>query len=261
MKHAQKRLGIRFLGMAISLSFLLLSPNPEYLIPVCFALSIEEITKYQDALKGKPIGERIAFWAEKFVGTPYDTNPKGEYVARETLVADEKVDCMYLTFRAVELAISNNHDEAIEIALDKRFHTKGILKNGSVINYDDRFQYGEDMIFSGKWGNDITKDIGITVKIEGSRGFDFIEMLPPGELIKKMQKLKSGDIIFFIKAAKKRAAGELVGHIGIIKTEDRKIYLIHAAGIKEKGGFVKKILLKDYIKTMPFVGAKITRFY
>jgi len=242
--------------------------------PFCLALTDEEILKHQSEIKDKPIGERIAFWAERFVGVPYDIDPRGEYVAKGVIVADERVDCMYLTFRAVELAMSSNHDEAIEIALDKRFHARGILQDEKVVNYDDRFQYGEDMIFSGKWGNDITNHVGRTVKIEGTRGSGFIEILPPEELIKEMQKLKSGDIIFFIKAAKKRTSEELVGHIGIIKTEDRtqstenrrhstehrQIYLIHAGGMKEKGGVVKKVLFKDYIKTMPFLGAKITRF-
>jgi hypothetical protein len=236
-------------------------------VPFCLALSDEEILKNQSELKDKPIGERIAFWAERFVGTPYDIDPIGEYVARGVIVADERVDCMYLTFRAVELALSNNPADAIEIALDKRFHTRGILKDSNVVNYDDRFEYGEDMIFSRKWGKEITSEIGRVAKIKGSRGLDSIDMLPLGELMKKMQKLKTGDIIFFIKNPKKRISEEIVGHIGIIKienrgqkTEDRQIYLIHAGGIKGKGGIVKKVLFKDYIKSMPFIGAKITRF-
>lgn len=282
MKHTRKRLEIRpymysmvidcrfrisVLGLVIFLSFLSVIPNPEFLTPACFAFTDEEIIKYQSEIKNKPIGERIAFWAERFVGAPYDIDPIGEYVARGVIVADERVDCMYLTFRVVELAMSNNHNEAIEIALDKRFHTKGILKDGRVVNYDDRFEYGEDMISSGKWGKEITSEIGRVTKIKGSRGLDSIDILPLGELIKEMQKLKSGDIIFLIKNPRKRISEELVGHIGIVKTEvrrqkteDRQIYLIHAGGIKGKGGAVKKVLFKDYIKKMPFIGARITRF-
>ncbi|MEW6739821.1 MAG: hypothetical protein AB1325_07935 [Nitrospirota bacterium] len=229
-------------------------------VSTSFALTDEEILKYQSGLKNRPVGERIAFWAERFVGAPYDIDPIGEYVARGVIVADEKVDCMYLTFRAVELALSNNPAEAIEIALDKRFHTKGILKDNKVVNYDDRFEYGEDMIFSRKWEKEITSEIGRVTKIKGSRGLDSIDMLPLGELMKEMQKLKTGDIIFFIKNPGKRISEEIVGHIGIIKIENKKIYLIHAGGIKSKGGVVKKVLFKDYIKSMPFIGAKITRF-
>jgi len=54
---------------------------------------------------------------------------------------------------------------------------------------------------------------------------------------------------------------EIVGHIGIIKVEQgQAMYLIHASGTKVKGGVVKKILLKEYISNMPFIGVKITRF-
>ena len=61
------------------------------------ALSDEEIRNKQKELQGKPIGERIAFRTERFVGTPYDKDPLGEYVTKATIAADEKVDCMYLT--------------------------------------------------------------------------------------------------------------------------------------------------------------------
>lgn len=226
-----------------------------------FALSDGEIIKFQAKLKNKPIGERIALWAEKFIGVPYDKDPMGEYVSKSVIVADERVDCMYLTFRAVELALSGTPDEAIDIALNKRFHSKGIIKDGKVINYDNRFEYGEDMIHSDKWGKEITSHIGRVKRTNGSRGKDFIEFLPPDELRIKMNALKSGDIIFFIKDPKKRSQkDEIVAHMGIIKTENKKVYLIHAGGIKGKGGVVKKALFKNYIKKMPFVGAKITRF-
>lgn len=227
--------------------------------PVCFALTNEEIRKFQSLLKAQPVGERIAFWAERFVGTPYDPDSMGEYVTRATIVADERVDCMYLTFRAVELALSNTPEEAIEISLDRRFHTKGILKEGRVVNYHDRFEYGEDMIFSGRWGREITSEAGKTMRIKGSRGRDFVEILPSEHLLKGLRKLKSGDILFFVKKPENRKVEEIVGHIGVVKME-QKPYLLHASGTKGKGGEVKKVLLKDYILKMPFIGAKITRF-
>ena len=233
----------------------------------CFAFTDEEIQKFQSLLKDKPIGERIAFWAEKFIGVPYDTDPLGEYVSEATIVVDERVDCMYLTFRVVELALSYTPEEAIQIALDKRFHSKGVLKDGQVMNYDDRFEYGEDMIYSGKWGKDITSEVGRITKIKGSRGKDFVEILPPAELLKGVKRLKSGDIVFFVKKPEKRQVGEIIGHIGIVRVEKSQkkegkggAYLIHASGIKEKGGMVKKVLLKEYVSKMPFMGVNITRF-
>ena len=65
------------------------------------AIPDEEIREKQGELQGKPVGEKIAFWAERFVGTPYDEDPQGEYVTKATIVADERVDCMYLTFRTM----------------------------------------------------------------------------------------------------------------------------------------------------------------
>jgi hypothetical protein len=236
-------------------------------IPCCFALTDQEIRRFEPFLKQNSVGERIAFWAEKFVGTPYDTDPLGEYVSKETIVADERVDCMYLTFRAVELAFANTPEAAIQIALEKRFRSEGILRNQKVMNYDDRFEYGEDMIDSGKWGREITSVIGTTSRIKGSRGRDFVDILSSHHLSGGMQGLKSGDILFFIKKPEKREKGEIVGHLGLIKAEQnpknpesKKVYLIHASGAKKKGGMVKKLLLKEYIASMRFIGVRITRF-
>jgi len=227
-----------------------------------FALTEEEIQKFQTLLMKKPVGERVAFWAEKFIGTPYDQDPLGEYVSKAAIVADERVDCMYLTFRAVELASSHTPAEAIQIALDKRFHSKGTLKEGKVVNYEDRFEYGEDMIFSGKWGREITEEIGKPLRIKGSRERGFVDIVSSYHLSKGIKKLKGGDIVFFIKKPEERKLGEIVGHIGILKVEqDEEAYLIHASGTKERGGMVKKVLLKDYVSQMPFIGVKITRIH
>jgi hypothetical protein len=233
-------------------------------IGVSLALSNREIRKMQGSLQGERTGEKIAFWAERFVGTPYDEDPQGAYISKAAIVADEGVDCMYLTFRAVELALSKTPEEAIQVALEKRFHSKGILKDGRVVNYDDRFQYGEDMIESGKWGMEITSQIGSTIQIQGSRGLDFWTLLPPKELLKERGKIKNGDILFFATAPEKRKAGECIGHIGIARIEKTKaakeIYMIHASGVKNRGGAVRKVLLSDYVARMSFAGVRITRF-
>jgi hypothetical protein len=233
----------------------------------CFALTGEEIQKFQTLLTSKSLGERIAFWAERFIGVPYDRDPLGEYVSKARIVSDERVDCMYLTFRAVELALSHTPEEAIQVALEKRFRSKGVLKEGHVINYDDRFEYGEDMIESGKWGKEITPTVGKMTKIKGSRGKDFVEIVSLDELRKGMKSLRSGDLIFFVTKSEKRKVGEIIGHIGIIKVEKaggnqpgNEVFLIHASGTKEKGGVVKKVLLREYLSKMPFIGVKITRF-
>jgi hypothetical protein len=229
-----------------------------------FALSDSEIAGIQKSLRGKAVGERIASWAERFVGTPYDEDPQGLYVTRAAIVADEKMDCMYLTFRSVELALSGAPEEAVQIALEKRFHTRGRLQDGKVLNYEDRYQYGEEMVASGKWGKEITAALGPLKRIEGTRGKDHWKILPAKQIPGRLKRLKSGDLIFFIKDPKKRTVGESVGHLGIIKVEEKtgkkSVYLIHASGSKNKGGAVRKVLLRDYIVKMPFVGVQVTRF-
>jgi hypothetical protein len=232
----------------------------------CFGLTGEEIQKFQILLRGKPVGERIAFWAERFIGFPYDMDPLGEYVSKAAIVSDERVDCMYLTFRAVELALSETPEGAIQVALEKRFHSEGILKEGRVINYDDRFEYGEDMIESGKWGKEITSEVGRTTRIKGARGKESVEVLSADALMQGMRGLKSGDLLFFAKEPGKREGGEIIGHIGIVEVVEaegnqrsRDVFLIHAGGTKRKGGAVKKVKLREYLSKMPFIGVKITR--
>jgi len=223
-----------------------------------------EIQQIQNNLVGKSIGERIAFWAEKFVGTPYDEDPQGTYVTRKAIVADDRVDCMYLVFRSVELALSSSPEQAIQIALEKRFHTHGIISNGQVINYEDRLAYGEDLIFSGKWGQEVTRQIGQTVFIKGLRGKDLWAILPPDKLLAGSKNLRTGDLIFFVKYPEQRLKDEGVGHMGIVKIEGKndqaKIFLIHASGLKNKGGAVKKVPLAEYLAHMPFRGVMVTRF-
>ncbi|MFA4829171.1 MAG: hypothetical protein WC594_08120, partial [Thermodesulfovibrionales bacterium] len=250
-------------------------------IPAHSFMSDTEIASFQKEIAGKPVGERIALWAEKFVGTSYDPDPLGEYVTKKVIVADERVDCMYLSFRAVELAMSLTPEEAVNIALDKRFVNKGrIDSKGNVVNYEDRFQYGEDMIDSGRWGREITEEFGKITVITGSRGKEKVKIISKKAMLNCsngssglncFSKLKNGDFIFFIKAVEKRKVGEIVGHIGIVKTEvrsqksevrnneeqraesreQRAIYLIHAGGVKNKGGEVKKVRFSEYINSMP----------
>lgn len=229
-----------------------------------FALDGSDIASYQKQISDKPLGERIALWAEKFVGTPYDPDPLGEYVTRSVIVADDRMDCMYHSFRSLELAMGQTPEEAIGVALDKRFMGRGVLEGGRVVNYDDRFQYGEDMLDSGKWGKEITSEIGPVTHIQGSRGRAKVGLVSKKYLINYFNKksqlyVKQGDFIFFVKHPEKRVANEIVGHIGIIKREGNEIYLIHASGTKNKGGEVRKVLFLDYVRRMPFAGVRVSR--
>jgi hypothetical protein len=234
---------------------LLLIPRPSLSF-----MSEDDIAGLQRATSGMSVGQRIAFWAERFVGTPYDPDPLGEYVTEGVVVSDERVDCMYMTFRAAELALGGTPEESVEVALDKRFKGRGILKDGKVLNYDNRFEYAEDMLTSGKWGREITGTLGETVEIEGSRGKKTVEVLPSSLIPGAVPLLEDGDIVYFVKNPESRVVGEIVGHMGIIKREGLEAYLIHAGGKKNPGGAVRKVSLTDYARSMPFVGIMVSRF-
>jgi len=230
-------------------------------------MNADEIMIAQGLAAELPLGGRIVYWAGRFIGTPYDTDPLGWYVRTNRIVADENADCMYLTFRATELALSGTPGQAIEQALSLRFITRGRLADGLVQNYGDRFEYGEDMVASGKWGRDITGDMGTTQTIRGSRGRDEVVILPKQTLLsKKLQKqLQDGDIIYWVKDPKKRVVEEIVAHLSFVHVKNGKAFLIHAAGTKDSarspgGGMVKEVAFADYVHITKFIGAFVTRF-
>lgn len=240
--------------------FSLLSILALFIISCKSAASTQNFEKLYEKSRSYSSGERIALFAESFVGTPYDPDPLGEYVTKKAIVADDRVDCMYLVFRSVELGLSKSPEEARNRALEFRFITHGKLDaEGNVQNYDERFQYAEDMIRSGKWGRDLTPLLGENNAVPGSRGIAFMNMLPKENTAGAFPKLISGDIVFFVKAPEKRTVGEIIGHLGILKLENGKLFLIHASGSKNKGGTVKKVLFKDYLNEMPFTGIIVTR--
>ncbi len=230
-------------------------------------MTADEILLTQARAARLPLGKRIAYWASRFIGTPYDPDPLGLYVRTKRIIADEKVDCMYHTFRSVELARSNTPSGALEQALLLRFTTQGKVADGLVTNYDERFQYGEDMVFSGKWGKNITAELGASTTIAGSRGKDTVDILPKQVLATRtfQKKLQDGDIVYWIKDPKKRAGDEIVAHLSIVRIKSGRPNLIHAAGSKDTegstgAGVVKEVPFADYVHSMRFIGAFITRF-
>jgi hypothetical protein len=231
------------------------------------AMTADEILLAQARSAALPVGKRIAYWAGRLIGLPYDPDPLGFYVRTNHIVADEKADCMYHVFRSVELAQSATPGEAVDRALSLRFTTRGKLENGLVTNYDERFQYGEDMVFSGKWGRNITGDLGTTRQIPGSRGRETADILPKNVFltITLQKKLQDGDIVFWVKDPKKRVVEEIVAHLSIIRIKSGKTYLIHASGDKDRAdrpgnGIVKEVPFAEYVRNMRFIGAFVTRY-
>jgi len=231
-----------------------------------FALSLDdaEIAVLQQQFSQLPLPERIVQWAERFVGTPYDRDPLGEYVRRSVIVADERVDCMYHVFRSVELALSFTPEHAIQVALFQRFHRMGVLQAGRVVNYDDRYAYGEDMLLSGKFGREITDRFGLLQRMLGSRGMPEVRYASREMVLRNLDRVRPGDILFFVRSVKSRVLDEVIGHIGIVASGEGRdqdvLYLVHAAGVKGRGGTVKKVMLRSYLATMPFAGVQVTRF-
>ncbi len=151
--------------------------------------------------------------------------------------------------------------------LTLRFITTGALADGLVTNYDERYQYGEDMVFGGKWGRNVTTELGAAKTIPGSRGRDQVDILPKSTLLTRglQKKLQDGDIIYWVKDPKKRVVEEIVAHLSIVRVKGGKPYLIHAAGDKDRadrpgGGVVKEVLFADYVQNMRFIGAFVSRF-
>ena len=225
--------------------------------------------------KANGIGDKIVYYANSFIGTPYDRIPIGLYVKERKLIIDNEMDCMYFVFRTIPLALSNGDNaKAEKIACDKMFHDKCILdKDGLVANYENRFDYSEDMIASGKWGKSIFNKNEISI-MQGSRMYKEFYYVKNEDIInnvKLQKKIKNGDILFLYKNPEKRSkAQEAIGHLGILEVDKKTkdIYFIHASGVKcfteeclkKPQGKVKKVLLLDYLKeTKKFVGVDILR--
>ena len=157
---------------------------------------------------GDDLGDKIAKYANRFVGTPYDRIPIGLYVQSRKLIIDDEIDCMYLVFRSVPLALADgDNKKAAEIACDKMFHDKCKLdKDGLVTNYENRFDYSEDMISSGKWGKSIYADNEMSV-MAGSRHYKRFHYVKSQDFInskKLQQRVQNGDILLLFKFPEKR---------------------------------------------------------
>ena len=225
---------------------------------------------FSNVAVGGELGDKIAKYANSFVGTPYDRIPIGLYVQSRKLIIDDEIDCMYLVFRSVPLALADgDNKKAFDIACDMMFHDKCKLdKDGLVTNYENRFDYSEDMISSGKWGKSIYADNEMSV-MTGSRHYKQFYYIKSQDFInskKLQQRVQSGDILFLFKFPEKRSKSqEAIGHLGILEVDDKgEIYFIHASGNKRfdlPQGKVMKVKLTDYLqeKKAKWAGIYITR--
>jgi len=231
-------------------------------------------------LESRPLGERVAAWAQWFVDQKkveylYGRDPGG-YVTEGRLCQDFSTDCVLFMCRVTELARSTTAKEAVQFAFGTRFYGASIAKvvaeNGRV-NYDDpvHLEYSEDMIKSAIWGADVTADCGAALRdsIGSLRAApDTVHYVPSDRLA--YDRLESGDILWFVGdenepgAKEKRAQGTMVHHLGIVTRDGAEVFLIHPAsrplpGVYEKTGLVK-VPLKTYLAGVRrFKGVVVTR--
>ena len=176
---------------------------------------------------------------------------------------------------------NGNEQKAMNVALNNRFYTKGKLDaDGKVMNYDERYQYSEDVIADGKFGQSIFSNDEMQ-EIDGERmhkkWFQLqIEDVINNDVIKNnnlnqtneriFDRIKTGDLVFFIRKKELREVGEIIAHLGVLeKTKNGNVYVIHASGKKDpewKDAGVVRVRLDKYLKNKinKFSGIYITRF-
>ncbi|MBQ7552061.1 MAG: DUF1460 domain-containing protein [Rickettsiales bacterium] len=252
------------------------------LLFIVLIASMYKVYTYISIEVSSDIGIKIDKYARRFIGTKYDKIDIGAYVKNRVIIYDTEVDCMYLVFRVIELAVANGDEQkAINFALDNRFHTKGKLDaDGKVMNYGERYQYSEDVIADGKFGKSIFTNNEMQ-EIQGERMHTKWFQLPIEDVINNaviknhnlnqtneriFDRIETGDIVFFIRKKELREVGEIIAHLGILeKTKNGNVYVIHASGKKDpewKDAGVIRVRLDKYLKQKKnkFSGVYITRF-
>lgn len=244
------------------------------------ALPSAEIDSLMSLLQGRPVGERIAYWADAFYRDGraryvFGLDPGG-YVVDGRIVDDFATDCVLFLYRTTELGRSSSAHEAIQFAFGTRFFGASvdsvILPDGRVrYDHTSHLDYSEDILKSGIWGKDITSTIGPTLSDPGNDRFPAGSFFYVPKVRINYAALESGDIVFFVtdetsaKGMESRSGkGVLIGHIGIIAREGDEPYLIHAAktpltGYYE-GGKVEKVPLRTYLDRIDlFKGIAVAR--
>ncbi len=230
--------------------------------------------------KSYAIGDRIAAWADYFWSRG-DANylfglKPGGYVTKGRLVDDYATDCILFFYRVTELGRSSSALEAVQFAFGTRFlgaSLEKIVNENGRVDYEDpvHLDFTIDIIHSGIWGNQVSKDIGrTTIDAAGSTRYDggTLSFVASDKI--NYHKLRSGDLVYLVtdetttSGERLRSYGSIIGHVGIIKTEGDNVYLIHPAskpieGVYE-GGKVEKVLLETYLNRVEtFKGIMVTR--
>jgi len=244
------------------------------------ALAVSTIDSLMAQFGEREIGQKIAAWADYFYrrgDAAYRFGlAAGGYVSEGRLVDDFQTDCILFFYRVTELGRSSSALEAVQFAFGTRFYGAVLA---DVVDAEGRVDYGNsvhldytiDMIRSGIWGQEITDELGEAVSdAEGSTRY------PPGTVryVSKNawspEALRDGDVVYFVVdpateyGQRLRKDGAMIGHVGIIKIEEGRPFLIHAAarglGDIYPGGKVEKVALETYLgRVENFRGLLATR--
>jgi hypothetical protein len=238
-----------------------------------------EIDSLMAAIAARPLGDRIAFWADFFYRDAraryvFGLDPDG-YVSEGRLCDDFRTDCVLFLYRTTELGRSSSAREAVQFAFGTRFYGAGvedaILPDGRVrYDHPSHHDYSEDIFRSGIWGKDVTPRIGPIRSDPGNERFPAgtISYVPKDQL--NYTAFQPGDLVYFVldentpKGSEERAKGTLIQHLGIVTREGAEVYLIHAAkqpltGYYD-GGKIEKVPLRTYLERVGvFKGILVSR--
>jgi hypothetical protein len=238
-----------------------------------------EIDSLMATIAPKPVGDRIAFWADFFYRDGRARYlfglDSGGYVSEGRLCDDFRTDCVLFLYRTTELGRSSSAREAVQFAFGTRFYGAGveeaILPDGRVrYDHTSHHDYSEDIFRSGIWGQDVTSKIGPVRPDPGNDRFPAgtISFVPKAQI--NYTAFQPGDLIYFVldetkpKGAEARATGTLIQHLGVVTREGTEVYLIHAAlhGLSGyyDGGKIEKIPLRIYLNHVDiFKGILVSR--
>jgi hypothetical protein len=233
------------------------------------------------AWAGRPVGERVALWAELFFergDAVYHFGPKaGGYVAESLLVQDFRHDCVSFFYRCTELARARTPREAIQLALDTRFaggDAARVVSPAGGVDYGDpaHLDYSEDILRTEIWGRDVTREVGeAEPDAAGSSRYapGAYWYVPSGRL--RYDRLRDGDHLFFVwdetnerGRRMRRDYGLLIGHQGIVRRRGDEVFVVHAAskplpGVYE-GNRIVRAPLRTYLRRVEtFKGVMISR--
>ena len=219
--------------------------------------SLEKLFK-DSSIVSSDIIERIEYFSERSLGTPYVLSSLGEgsfgQYDKDPIVDLSRVDCMTFCEQILALSISYNYDEFIYTLQKIRYHSETV----SIKNRNHFFI--ADWLPSNNWLiEDVTRDVGGELCRQMTKTVNRYQLLlsfgckdsinvlkeqtltqlfiPKEYLFEISSNLKNGDIVCII--SKKR--GIFASHLGfIIKTKDSGLFFRNASK------FVRKVIDEPY---------------